>query len=181
LVPGDADYVRRVAGLRQSYTEMVSYVYEHAFSPHLAARLEQPPVEMSKIKADFAKVAARYEYVTMEGSGGIVCPLRYDEDTPKQLFLADIIRALALPVLLVADAGLGTINAVVTTCEYMKNHGLRLAGIILNNYAENEIMHQDNRLMVEELIGQPVLAVVPPGCTELPAPVEKLAALYQEI
>lgn len=179
LVPGDADYVRRVAGLKQSYEEMVSYVYENAVSPHLAARLENAPVELSRIKRDFNGVAAACDYVTMEGSGGIVCPIRYDEDV--QLFLADIIRALRLPVLLVADAGLGTINSVVTTCEYMRQHGLELAGLILNNYDESRLMHRDNRFMVEKLIGRPVLAVAPPGCTDLNLSAADLAALYREI
>ncbi len=179
LVPGDADYVRRVAGLKQTYAEMVSYVYENAVSPHLAARLEQPPVELSRIKKDFYSVAAAYDYVTMEGSGGIVCPIRYDDE--QQLFLADIIQELRLPVLLVADAGLGTLNSVVTTCEYMQNHNLPLAGIILNNYDENQFMHRDNRLMIEKLTGQPPLAVVAPGCTDLALAAADLAALYREI
>ncbi len=179
LVPGDADYVRRVAGLKQTYSEMVSYVYENAVSPHLAARLEQLPVELSRIKKDFYSVAAAYDYVTMEGSGGIVCPIRYDEE--QQLFLADIIQTLRLPVLLVADAGLGTLNSVVTTCEYMQNHNLPLAGIILNNYDENQFMHRDNRLMIEKLTGRPPLAVVAPGCTDLALAAADLAALYREI
>lgn len=179
LVPGDADYVRRVAGLKQIYSEMVSYVYENAVSPHLAARLEQLPVELSRIKKDFYSVAAAYDYVTMEGSGGIVCPIRYDEE--QQLFLADIIQTLRLPVLLVADAGLGTLNSVVTTCEYMQNHNLPLAGIILNNYDENQFMHRDNRLMIEKLTGRPPLAVVAPGCTDLALAAADLAALYREI
>lgn len=179
LVPGDADYVRRVAGLKQIYSEMVSYVYENAVSPHLAARLEQLPVELSRIKKDFYSVAAAYDYVTMEGSGGIVCPIRYDEE--QQLFLADIIQTLRLPVLLVADAGLGTLNSVVTTCEYMQNHNLPLAGIILNNYDENQFMHRDNRLMIERLTGRPPLAVVAPGCTDLALAAADLAALYREI
>ncbi len=179
LVPGDADYVRRVAGLKQTYAEMVSYVYENAVSPHLAARLEQPPVELSRIRKDFYSVAAAYDYVTMEGSGGIVCPIRYDDE--QQLFLADIIQELRLPVLLVADAGLGTLNSVVTTCEYMQNHNLPLAGIILNNYDENQFMHRDNRLMIEKLTGQPPLAVVAPGCTDLALAAADLAALYREI
>ncbi len=179
LVPGDADYVRRVAGLKQTYSEMVSYVYENAVSPHLAARLEQLPVELSRIKKDFYSVAAAYDYVTMEGSGGIVCPIRYDEE--QQLFLADIIQTLRLPVLLVADAGLGTLNSVVTTCEYMQNHNLPLAGIILNNYDENQFMHRDNRLMIEKLTGRPLLAVVAPGCTDLALAAADLAALYREI
>ncbi len=179
LIPGDADYVRRVAGLKQSYEEMVSYIYEPAVSPHLAAQLENLPVELAKIRADFQRVCAGADYVTMEGSGGIVCPIRYDER--QQLFLADIIRELDLPVLLVADAGLGTLNSVVTTCEYMQNHNLRLAGIILNNYDESQIIHRDNRLMLEKLLGQPPLALVRPGDQELALPAEKLAALYRQL
>ena len=136
-------------------------------------------MELSRIKKDFYSVAAAYDYVTMEGSGGIVCPIRYDEE--QQLFLADIIQTLRLPVLLVADAGLGTLNSVVTTCEYMQNHNLPLAGIILNNYDENQFMHRDNRLMIERLTGRPPLAVVAPGCTDLALAAADLAALYREI
>ena len=75
----------------------------------------------------------------MEGSGGIACPIRYD--TEQQLMLTDIIQALHLPALVVADAGLGTINAVVTTCAYMQSLAIPIAGVLLNNFVAGDRLH----------------------------------------
>ena len=79
LIPGDADFVRTLAGLEQPLETMCPYVYENAVSPHLAARLEGGPVELDVVKAGFDALAKTYDLVTMEGSGGILCPLRVDE------------------------------------------------------------------------------------------------------
>lgn len=43
LIPGDAMFVQQTAGLSQPLGEMCPYVYEHAWSPHLAARYEGIP------------------------------------------------------------------------------------------------------------------------------------------
>ncbi len=179
LVPGDADYVQQVAQTGQSYAEMVSYIYENAVSPHLAAQLEGNPVELARVQRDFAAVCQKFDYVTMEGSGGIACPIRYD--TEQQLMLTDIIQALHLPALVVADAGLGTINAVVTTCAYMQSLAIPIAGVLLNNFVAGDRLHEDNRLMVERLAKVPVVAVLPPKADNIAISVERLCSLYQEI
>lgn len=179
LVPGDADYVQRVAQTGQSYAEMVSYIYENAVSPHLAAQLEGNPVELAQVQSDFAAVCQRFDYVTMEGSGGIACPIRYDDK--QKLMLTDIIKALHLPALVVADAGLGTLNAIVTTCAYMRSLDIPVAGVVLNNFEADNPLHEDNRRMVEPLAAAPVLAVVPRGAAELDISVERLCSLYQKV
>ena len=79
-VAGDADYVKTFAGLSDSEEELVSYVYKEAVSPHLAARKEGNPVELSQVKSDFKKAAERHSFVFVEGSGGIICPIRDDVD-----------------------------------------------------------------------------------------------------
>ena len=61
--------------------------------------------------------AANTIMVTVEGSGGILCPLRFDE---KKIQLEDFIKARGLACLMIADAGLGVINAAVLTAEYME-------------------------------------------------------------
>ena len=116
LIPGDALYVKTVSGIGQPLEEMCPYIYENAFSPHLASRLEGNPVQMQVVKEGFEAVGRKYEYVTMEGSGGILCPLCYDE---AKIQLEDVIRELGLACLIVADAGLGTINDVVLTAGYI--------------------------------------------------------------
>lgn len=84
---------------------MVSYIYEPAVSPHLAAELEKRPVDMNKIQSDFHHTAAQFDVVVAEGSGGIICPLRMDSSP---IMLTDVIQTLHLPILIVAHAGLGS-------------------------------------------------------------------------
>lgn len=178
LIPGDALFVQKTAGISQPLEEMCPYVYEHAYSPHLASRIEGHPVQMDVVKAGYYKVCSAYDFVTMEGSGGILCPICFDE---AKIQLEDVIRELHLPSILIADAGLGTINSVVLTVEYMKAKNLPVKGIIYNHYHGNDVMEDDNIFMCEYMTGLPTLAKVKDGDTELAMDVEDLMALYEEV
>ena len=178
LIPGDALWVKNVSGISQSVEEMCPYVYEHAYSPHLASRLEGNPVVMDVVTHGFADVTAVYDYITVEGSGGILCPICFDE---ARIQLEDVVKELHLSSILIADAGLGTINSVVLTAEYMKTHGLPLKGIIFNHYHPGDVMEDDNIFMCEHMTGLPTLAKVQDGDTELDMNIDALCALYDEV
>ena len=178
LIPGDALFVQSMSRIPQSLTSMCPYVYEHAYSPHLASRLEGNPVVMDVVKHGFADVTADYDYVTVEGSGGILCPICFDE---ARIQLEDVVKELRLSSILIADAGLGTINSVVLTAEYMKIHGLPLKGIIFNHYHPGDVMENDNIFMCEHMTGLPTLAKVQDGDTELDMNIDALCALYDEV
>ncbi len=160
----DAGYVNQVANIGQREETLLSYLYEEAVSPHLAAKLEGNPVEMGNVKRAFERVSETYEFVVMEGSGGIVCPIRYDEEA--SIFLEDIIKGLELETLIVADAGLGTINAVVLTVSYISMKGIGIRGILLNNYVGG-VMQEDNIKMIGDLTGLPVISRIAPNAKEL--------------
>ena len=178
LIPGDALAVQTMSGIDQSLTSMCPYVYEHAYSPHLASRLEGNPVVMDVVTHGFADVTAIYDYVTVEGSGGILCPICFDE---ARIQLEDVVKELHLSSILIADAGLGTINSVVLTAEYMKTHGLPLKGIIFNHYHPGDVMEDDNIFMCEHMTGLPTLAKVQDDDTELDMNIDALCALYDEV
>ena len=177
LIPGDALFVKEMSGIHQPLEEMCPYVYETAVSPHLAAKLERNPVEMDKILTGFDKVCEHYDYVTVEGSGGILCPLRFDE---QQIQLQDFVKERNLASLLIADAGLGTINAVVLTVEYMKQHKMPVKGMILNHYEPGNRLHEDNRQMCEAMTGLEVIACVKEGDCDLAISEDVLEALFDE-
>ncbi len=160
LIPGDAVEVLSMAGLEEDTDFLVPYIYETAVSPHLASHIEGNPVDLDVVKRSYDEVSKKYDYIVMEGSGGIVCPIRYDgPDNENNIMLEDIIKALDLNVVLVADAGLGTINSVVTTVEYLKNRNIHTCGILLNNF-KDQTMEEDNLKMIEELTGVPVIAKI---------------------
>lgn len=114
--------------------------------------------------------------MTVEGSGGILCPICFDE---AKIQLEDVVSELGLSSILIADAGLGTINSVVLTAEYMKAHHLPLKGIIFNHYHPGDVMEDDNIFMCEYMTGLLTLAKVQDGDTELKMDVEALAGLYE--
>lgn len=176
LIPGDAAYVARIARLPEPPEKLVSYIYEEAVSPHLAALREGNPVELDRIKADYAAAAAKYDYVTMEGSGGIICPIRWDE---QHLLLEDLIKALDLGVLVVSTAALGSINACVLTVFYLRQRGIPIRGIILNNYDNADFMQRDNKKMIATLCGVPVLACVAAGAADIGISASALSKLYK--
>jgi len=176
LIPGDALHIKEVSGIKQSLEEMCPYVYETAVSPHLASRMEGNPVEMEQVLKGFDNICRKYDYVTVEGSGGILCPLRFDT---QKIWLEDFIRARNLNCLIVADAGLGTINSVVLTVEYMKSHYISVKGILFNHYQDGNSLHEDNLYMCETMTGLNVIACVGDGDTDLDLSLEQLQVLYQ--
>jgi len=178
LIPGDAQFVRQTSGILQPLESMCHYVYEHAYSPHLASRIEGHPVVMDTVKSGYRSLCASYDFITVEGSGGILCPICFDE-APIQL--EDVIRELKLPSIIIADAGLGTINSVGLTAEYMKAHQLPLKGMIFNHYHSGDLMEEDNIAMCEQMTGLPTLATVQDGDSELRIELDALTALYDEV
>lgn len=175
LIPGDALFVKKASGISQPLESMCPYVYEMAVSPHLASRLEGNPVKMSVLRESYNKVCAEYDYVVVEGSGGIMCPIGYDEE---RIQLEDIVAEFKLPSLMVADAGLGTINGVVLTNEYMKQRHLPVKGIIFNHYHKGDVMEEDNRKMCEEMTGLKVLSCIEPGADDLGMAADNLATFF---
>lgn len=176
LIPGDALKVKTMSGIQQSLEEMCPYVYETAVSPHLASKIEGNPVDMKKVLYSFDKVSKKYEYVTIEGSGGILCPLRFDE---QKISLEDFIKEKDFNCIMIADAGLGTINSVVLTAEYMKNKNMNLVGIIFNHYQEGNILHEDNIFMCEYLTKLKVIAKVKDDDNDIDIKIEDLKSLYK--
>lgn len=177
LLAGDALYVKEIAELAETQEELVSYVYEAAVSPHLAAQLDNNPIDLGCVEKEFRRALAAHDYLTMEGSGGIICPLRWDKE--QHLILDDLVKHLGLGVLVVADAGLGTINAAVLTIEHLRGRGIPVRGVILNRFHNGDIMEEDNRDMIEAITGVKVIATVQSGDETLDMDAEALAALYQ--
>lgn len=178
VAAGDAGYVNRTAQINEPENLLVPYTFTHAVSPHLASKLEGITIEKETILNGWKQVTARYPYVTVEGSGGIICPIRHD--TTACYNLEDIIQWFHLPCIIVGTIGLGSINSFVLTAHYMQSKHLPVKGLIINRY-HGGIMEDDNIAMITERTGLPVLAVVKEGDTSLSADPHKLAALYEGV
>lgn len=157
LIPGDTRLVSKVAGLTEDFEKITPYIYKTAVSPHIAAHIENKPIDLGKVMKQYDYVKQKYDYIVAEGSGGIVCPLIHEKD--RLYLLEDLIKDLNMNTILVAGAGLGTINHTVLTVRYIKSIGIKVKGIIINGYEDN-IMCNDNIKMIKKLTKVPILGVV---------------------
>lgn len=175
LYPGDALRVKELSGIPQPVEEMCPYVYEQAVSPHLAARWEGRPVQAEVVYAGFARLCAAYSWVTMEGSGGILCPIRLEEPP---IWLPDLVQGLGLGCLLVAEGGAGHHQPGWPDGGLPAPAGDSLTGHRVEPLSAGEPMHEDNRALCELVSGARVVACVPEGAAALDCTVEELKALY---
>lgn len=121
---------------------MVSYVLEAEVSPHLASELEGKKIEISKIREHFAELCKQYDYLVVEGAGGLQVPLIRDE-----YHIYDLIREFGFPVILVSSAKVGSINHAVLTMQSLEALGIPLHGILFNrvkNTKETRVYEEDN-------------------------------------
>ena len=154
-IPADAWHVKKVANLPNA--NFVSYAFKEPVSPHLAAQLNNRPIELSMLERDFNTARDNFDFLVVEGSGGIICPLRWDD---KKIFLDDLIKRFELPVIIVADSGLGAINATVLTAEYLRAKNIPVKGIILNRFRAESLIDVDNEKMIAALTSLPIIAKV---------------------
>lgn len=137
--------------------EVAPYVFGFPSSPHLAAFLENKKINTQWIERAFRRLAGDFEFVIVEGSGGVMVPVN-DEET-----IVDIVKRLDLPVLIVAENRLGAINQTMLAVDALRERGLRTVGIIFNRLAtvENEIILKDNPKIVEKLTDVEVFGELP--------------------
>jgi len=165
LVDSDANYVIQQADIPTDPESCVSYYWKEALSPHLAAKRNNEEIDIDKIKYDYSQISKKHDYLLIEGAGGITCPLIINKE--EKYLLKDLIWELGLSTIIIADAGLGTINSTLLTVDYAKSNGIEVEGIILNNYDCDNFMHWDNLEQIEALTGINVVATVAPNASDI--------------
>jgi dethiobiotin synthetase len=180
LEESDPGRVKLAASLPQPDETLVSYLYEHPLSPHLAARVEGGRfVDPDAVEKAWRSLGRDYKYVLTEGAGGIICPIVYEKG--RKLFYIDLLKRFGCGALIVADAGLGTINHTVLTFEYLKSHGVEVKGVLLNRWNGEDIMHRDNERMIREMTGLPIVAHISDGSKDLEDVTVPLEDLFDEV
>jgi dethiobiotin synthase len=159
--PGDLDDVIRLSGVTTTF-ELARY--PDPLSPAAAARVSGlPPLPLASAASRVEELAESHRLVVVEGAGGLL--VRYDEDGGT---LADLARSLHAPVLVVARAGLGTLNHTALTLEAMAGRGLDLAGLVIGSWApEPGLAERCNVADLEMLAARPLSGALPEGAGAL--------------
>ncbi len=131
---------------------VVPYRFGPAVSPHLAAAMAG-----ERISPDRLVAAAQVDgLLVAEGVGGLLVPLTED------FLVRDLAVALALPLVVAARPGLGTINHTLMTLEAARAVGLHVAAVVMTPWPqEPSAMQLSNRETVERLGEVPVATLAP--------------------
>ncbi len=122
------------------------YTFRFPASPHLAAEKEGRQVDIEALLKATEELSRRCEILLIEGVGGIMVPLT------RNLLLIDLVKRLHIPVIVVARAGLGTINHTLLTIEALNARSIALAGLVFNDLepgSDKEIV-RDNMKTIKD-------------------------------
>jgi dethiobiotin synthetase len=153
--PGEPDHVllRRAAGSAQTDEQIVPYRYEPPMSPHLAAERAGEAIEPARLLAAARDAAAGADILVCEGVGGLLVPLSL---SPPYL-VRDLAADLALPVVVAASPGLGTINQTVLTIEAARTADLQVAAVALTPWPQSPtVVEESNRETIGAIAEVPV-------------------------
>ncbi len=153
----DAQFLKHAAQVDDALTVINPLCLRYPLAPSVSARLEGREIDMSTVATAFAHLKQKYNFLVVEGVGGIAVPLHGD------FLVAHLISQLQLPLLIVARAGLGTLNHTLLTVAFARQFNLQIAGIILNRMQPETagLAEQTNPAEIERLTQVPVLGVVP--------------------
>jgi dethiobiotin synthetase len=157
----DAAIAARAAGLDPSDPTLMRYLAPVRFavpaSPHIAARVEGRPTDWKRVAGALDWWQENSDALLVEGSGGWLVPLDHHD-----YMVADLAGALRLPVIVVTDVSLGTLNHTLLTVQAIRQRGLAVAGLVINHVpARPELIRDTNLEELPRLCGVPVRAILP--------------------
>lgn len=144
--------LRAASGVAADAAEINPYLLREAIAPHIAAERKGVRIEIPRIVAAYDGLAARADWVVVEGAGGLCVPLGPSQD------FADLAVALKLPVLLVVGMRLGCLNHALLSAEAIERRGLRLAGWVANPVEAAMPAYAENRDSLAARLPAPLLA-----------------------
>jgi dethiobiotin synthetase len=157
LTSDDAECLSYCAGCDLPLDVVNPIRYRRPVAPMVAADESHTPIDFDVLWHAYDQVCRASDAVIVEGVGGLLVPIE------RRKLVADLAVDIGLPLLIVARAGLGTINHTLLTIEAARARGLKIAGVVLNGYNARSpsLAEETNPATIAECAGIPVPTVVP--------------------
>jgi len=157
----DAESIGRLSGVTDTH-ELARF--PDPLSPEAAARTAGlPPLDMHAAAEHIARLAGSRNLVLVEGAGGLL--VRYDGDGST---IADLASALDAPAVVVAAAGLGTLNHTALTLEALAARKIISAGVVVGSWPSRPgLAERANLADLEVIAGEPLAGLLPEGSGRL--------------
>lgn len=153
LVSEDAELLAWAAGLDVD-DNIAPYRLKEPIVPVEAAKLDRVKISYSNIVEAYKRLAAQHDFMIVEGAGGLMVPLNGG------LLVADLVKQMELPLLVVARPDLGTINHTVLTCFAAGQMDLDVKGVVVNRFPTNPGLSEKLAPhQIGSLCGAPILGI----------------------
>lgn len=152
----DSEALKLAAGVEDKLDLINPFHLKYPMAPGVSCRIEKRGIDFERIREILLEFCRRYDIILCESAGGVETPITSDLKTN-----ADLIHYLNVPTLIVARAGLGTINHTLMTVGVLRRKGVEIKGIILNGTKRGDIVERTNPEVIREMSSLPVLSVLP--------------------
>jgi dethiobiotin synthetase len=153
----DAKFLIEVTGVQDTLEDVCPYRLKTPASPYQAAKIEGKELYLEKILERFRALQSKHSIMLVEGIGGLLVPItqRYN--------VTDLALQMNLPLIIVSRIQIGTLNHTLLTINAARQHGLKVAGVILNPVHEGELdtIEEKQGSLIEELSDTPILGTCP--------------------
>jgi len=134
-LPRDTDFLTELTGSKIPVFNTYSFMLSAA--PVVAAKEENKNIDIQKVVSDIRSLEKEFDHVIVEGIGGIAVPVEACQrwhGTP--LLVADLIKDLNYPVVIISRPTLGTINHTILTIGFAKQKKINILGFVISGYDE---------------------------------------------
>ena len=151
----DVEILSKAAQISDPENLINPQFFKMAASPYTASQKLKVKVKVPQVLSSFKKLSKLHKMILVEGMGGIMTPIL------KNYYVANMIKEMKLPAVIVTRTRVGTVNHTIMTCKMCEDLDIPIKGIIINNFDSDgydvSILKRD----LQKLTGVKVLGVVP--------------------
>lgn len=178
--PGDAEDAARLAGLPATASFEFSRLPEPLAPTTAARRCRIAPITVAECAERILDLSDAHDHVIVEGAGGVLVGLDADGATLLDLAAHVRTRGADARFVVVARAGLGTLNHARLTCDAIRASGGGLGGLIIGAWpASPGLAERCNVAEIADFCSTPLLAALPDGLGDAPRTLRLLAESHQ--
>jgi len=156
LISLDAEFLIKASGAQDSRDLITPFCARQPLAPNIAFRLENKKININRIFDRFNLLSKKHDFMIVEGIGGISVPIL------DNYLVIDLIKDLGLPILIVSRAGLGTINHTLLAAKAAQDKGIKVQGIVINDYPKIPgICEKTNPKVISKISQIPIIGLVP--------------------
>jgi dethiobiotin synthetase len=157
LVSEDTEFLAHCAESADTLETITPVCYAGELAPMAAAERQRHPIDWTVIDGSWERIRGGSDWQIVEGAGGLLVPIDAGSS------MADLAVRFALPLVIVARPGLGTINHTLLTIEAARSRKLAIAAVVINGYRPGSatLAEETNPEIISRLARIPIPLIVP--------------------